>query len=513
MPILPPVKKHHRIRWTVLGVGAAGLIILIVGGWLFYRAIAVVNTQKLDGTNKKLGFFQQLSHLVTAGDRQLQGEAEDRVNILLMGIGGPGHDGPYLTDTMMVASYKPSTKQLAMISIPRDLVVDIPGYDYRKINNVLSIGRDIKYPGGGEAMAVKVVSDLLEMPIQYYARVDFTGFEQVVDRLGGVTVNVENAFTDYQYPTLNYGYQTIRFQVGQQTMNGDIALKYARSRHGNSGEGSDFARARRQQKILFAVKEKALSLGTLINPVKVSDLLGAIGDHSQTNMEVWEMVRLAKLVLDVNSDQVINKVIDDSADGLLQAETGLGGAFILVPRDRNYEDIRFFAQQIFLIGAAEKEGAKVLVVNAGAPVTLAASTAKSLAAFGLTTVSTPLTLTGTTVEQTQVITATAGQFPFTNQLLNLYRYARTTTTLSAWAQQTGDTAIAERLAEPVTTNVNAGLGNPNLVLVLGKDQPASTARIIPVFTKPQTAVVTPTKTKTTTPTTKKPTTTNTNPKI
>ena len=106
-----------------------------------------MNTKKLDGSN--VSFFQQLSRIVTSNGDQLQGESEDRVNILLLGYGGPGHDGPYLTDTMMVASIQPSTKHVALLSIPRDLVVDIPGYDYRKINSVLSFGRDSKYPGGG----------------------------------------------------------------------------------------------------------------------------------------------------------------------------------------------------------------------------------------------------------------------------------------------------------------------------------------------------------------------------
>ncbi|MBI3572602.1 MAG: LCP family protein, partial [Candidatus Kerfeldbacteria bacterium] len=292
-------RRHHRLRWSLLSLSGIVIILLGLAGWIGYRAIAVVNTKKDGG--QRVSFFQQLTHLVTASNQQLQGENDDRVNILLLGIGGPGHDGPYLTDTMIVASYKPSTRQLSLLSIPRDLVVNIPGYDYRKINNVLSFGRDIKYPGGGETLTTKVVSDLLGIPIQYYARVDFKGFAEVIDQVGGVNVTVDQAFTDSQYPTENYGYQTVWFKAGPQQMNGDLALKYSRSRHGNNGEGSDFARARRQQKVIFGLKERLLSFGTLVNPKKISDILGSLGSHSQTNMEVWEMARLAQLVSSIKS--------------------------------------------------------------------------------------------------------------------------------------------------------------------------------------------------------------------
>ena len=260
----PKLVRHHRIRWTVLSVSALVLVVLVTGGWLAYRAISLINTKKLDGS--KLSFFQQLTHIVTSTDQQLQGESDDRVNILLLGYGGAGHDGPYLTDTMMLVSFQPSTKKVALISIPRDLYVNIPGYGYRKINEIMSDGRDQKYPGGGEAMTVKVVSDLLNTPIQYYASIDFNGFKQVIDQVDGVTVTVDRTFYDAMYPDSGIGYDPVSFKAGTQTMNGTTALKFARSRHGNNGEGTDFARAARQQKIILALKDKLLSFGTLSNP-------------------------------------------------------------------------------------------------------------------------------------------------------------------------------------------------------------------------------------------------------
>ncbi|MBI2984868.1 MAG: LCP family protein [Candidatus Kerfeldbacteria bacterium] len=484
-------KRHHRLRWTLLTVGGLLAVFMIVAGWLIYRAISIVNTRKLDGSSDKLSFFQQLTHLVASSDQQLQGEREDRINILLLGIGGPGHEGPYLTDTMMVASIKPSTKQVALLSIPRDLVVNIPGYDYRKINNVLAIGRERHYPGGGDALAVKVVSSTLDLPIQYYARIDFRGFEEIIDRLGGIKVDVARAFTDREYPTTNFGYQAIRFNAGSQTMNGDAALKYARSRHGNNGEGSDFARAARQQKILLATRDKALSLGTIINPKKVADILGSLGAHHQTNLEVWEMIRLAKLVGDVNQDTVITKVLDNSPTGLLTAAVGQAGAYILVPKDDGLGDIRFLAHQIFLIGLAEREQVTVVVANATRLTGLADATTKRLAGFGIT-VASPLSIRGATIGRTVLLDRSQGQAAKTIELVGLYARAQGSISLAEWQQQTGDETLAAAL-QTVNTPGEAGSGLPGsrrgsagntpvnapptktVVLILGQDQQSQAA--------------------------------------
>ncbi|MBI5467180.1 MAG: LCP family protein, partial [Candidatus Kerfeldbacteria bacterium] len=410
---LPPVKvqpRHHRLRWTFLSIAVLIVLVLGTGDWLAYRAISVINTRKLDNSNAKLSFLQQLTHIVTSGDEQLQGEADDRINMLLLGIGGPGHDGPYLTDTMIVVSYKPSLNQVSMLSIPRDLVVNIPGYDYRKINNVLSFGRDQKYPGGGEALTIKVVSDLLDIPIQYYGLIDFKGFQEIIDRVGGIDVTVDTAFTDYSFPDNNYGYQTIRFAKGPQHLDGTTALNFARSRHGNNGEGSDFARAARQQKIIEALKDKLLSFGTLSNPKKISDILGALGTHSQTNMEVWEMIRLAKLTGDVSRDRIINKVFEDSSTGFLKSATGTGGAYILVPRDGTYQDMKFLAQNIFLVHRAEVEAPHVAVVNATTFANLAQTMGKSISGFGLDVLKTA-SVKDATVGQTLILEANPGRFP------------------------------------------------------------------------------------------------------
>lgn len=309
-------------------------------------------------TNKPL--FQQLAHLITSRDRPLNGETQDRVNILLLGMGGPGHEGAYLTDTIILLSLKPSTKQIAMLSIPRDLAVTIPNNGIRKINAANALGRDQDYPGGGEALTGAVVSEVAGMPIHYFARVDFAGFTKLIDDLGGVPIVVDRSFTDREYPTKNFGYQTIAFKAGPQRLNGDRALKYVRSRHGNNAEGSDFARARRQQKVLSALKDKLFTLSILASPRRLATVLETFGDHTRTNMEIWEMLRTATLVRDSTS-AVTNLVLDSSPEGLLRDEVGLDGAYLLVPRSGTFAEVQALARNIFNLDAIQREQPTIAV--------------------------------------------------------------------------------------------------------------------------------------------------------
>ena len=362
--------------WIKIFVGLAAAILVFIISFSI-KIVSSVTTQDLNQQSGKVSLFQQLSHLLTKKDEAIKGE-DSRINVLLLGIGGAGHEGAYLTDTIILASLKPSTNQVALISIPRDLAVEIPGYDWRKINNALAFGREMNYPGGGENLTVKMVEDVTGLPIQYYGLVDFSGFEQVIDGLGGINIYVDKSFTDYEYPTLNYGYQTISFKQGQQKMNGDQALKYVRSRHGNNGEGSDFARAKRQQKVLAALKDKIFSFGSLINPTKISQAISTLGNHTKTNMEIWEMLRLSKLAQGVNGDQIITEVLDNGPDGPLKSEVGLNGAYILVPKAGNFSEIQYLAKNIFDEKKQNEENAKIIVQNGTSQAGLAEKIASQL---------------------------------------------------------------------------------------------------------------------------------------
>ena len=322
-------------------------------------------------------FLSKLKHLIPISDKQLKGEENDRINILLLGMGGEGHDGAYLTDTIMLASLKPSTKQVALISIPRDLVT--PVNNWRKINSINAYAEQTNPGSGGEATA-QAVSQLLQIPINYYIRADFNGFEKVINELGGVEIDVENTFDDYTYPAdgqednPNYyaRFEHLHIEKGLQTMDGALALKYARSRHAYGIEGSDFSRARRQQLLLEAIKNKLLSAKTLLNPVTVTKLVSEFNKDVSTSLSAWEMVRLWDLFKDVNREQITNRVLSDAPDGFLVAGTGEDGAYILTPRSGNFSDIINMTQNIFNPILTEttpkkyesiKDGATVIINN------------------------------------------------------------------------------------------------------------------------------------------------------
>ena len=288
--------------------------------------------------------FGQMRHFILSADRSLAGENADRINILLMGMGGEGHEGPNLTDTLMMVSVKPSTNQVALLSIPRDLLIPIPGQGWRKINSANAFG-EATTPGRGGEFARSTIEGLLGLDIPYYIRVDFNGFAKFVDTVGGLDVTVDKSFVDTTYPTENYGVQTVSFSQGQQRMNGKTALEFVRSRHGNNGEGSDFARAKRQQKILSALKEKLLTLRTFRNPTLIADMLATLRANVTTNLQIGEILRLAKIGQAIDRSKITNKVLDDSPGSPLMSSI-YGGAYVLVPRGDDWNGLRNAAANV-----------------------------------------------------------------------------------------------------------------------------------------------------------------------
>ena len=341
--IIIPNKRRKRIVTYLIAIIAIGLI---------FSGKILISSQ--NGTNwfSGTGFFSKLKHLVPITDKTLKGEENDRINILLLGMGGEGHDGAYLTDTIILASFQPSTKQVALISIPRDLVA--PVSNWQKVNSLNAYAEKADPGSGGEATA-QAFTELLQIPVDYYIRVDFNGFSNIIDELGGIEVNVENSLDDYSYPIMgqednpNYysRFEYLHIEKGLQTMNGSLALKYARSRHALSSEGSDFARARRQQLILEAVKNKLLSSKTLLNPAMITKLVNEFSQNISTNFNAWEVLRFWEMFKDVDRSKIINKVLSDAPDGLLVSGEGENGAYILTPRSGNFSEVRNLVKNIF----------------------------------------------------------------------------------------------------------------------------------------------------------------------
>lgn len=356
---LPPLEPTFQEKAPKRRLPALFLLLTLLGlgllfGYMWFQHIitspsddirsqVTLEPKKPQNLLKKISFLA-FNHDDTGSD--LAGAKEDRVNVLLLGMGGAGHDGPYLTDTIMIASIKPSTKQIALISIPRDLGVYIPGYGQQKINHVNAYG-ELKQPDWGAAAATELISKTFDLDIPYYIRLDFKAFEEIIDELGGVQVTVAKAFTDPMFPAPNSEFQTVTFKAGDQTMNGETALKYARSRHGNNGEGSDFARARRQQQILTALKDQITDIGVVANPITVTNILTDLENHLTTNMEFNELVSLARLGKSIGTENVESLVLDTSANGYLVNYFSPGGAFMLAPRTGNFDTINVAIKNVF----------------------------------------------------------------------------------------------------------------------------------------------------------------------
>ena len=328
------------------------------------------------GTFPKISLLSSLRRFVD-GD-QLKGEENDRVNILLLGIGGEGHEGPQLTDTIIFASYQPSTEKMGLMSLPRDMSVPIPGYGYRKVNHANAFG-ELDEKDSGPILASSVIGEVLDEEIPYYVRIDFNGFADLIDDMGGVDVYVETGFTDPTYPTHgrentvcesstppaiasdtsitstpspplspNYScrFEVLTFQEGWTHLDGETALKFVRSRHGTNGEGSDFARSARQQKVLLAIKDKVFSVSTFLNPSRISRLLETLLANIVTNLDVSEILRFAKSAKKIQEGELTHHVIDASEDSPLYATT-LNGAYVLLPKNDDWKPLQTIAEYIF----------------------------------------------------------------------------------------------------------------------------------------------------------------------
>ena len=268
---------------------------------------------------------------------------DQQINVLLLGYGGPGHDGPYLTDSMMLLSIRPGTREAIMISLPRDLWVKIPalpqgGYMMGKLNSAYAIGTDHgAYPNvrsdwktrtGGGDLAAATVSQMTGQPVDYWVGLDFKAFRDVVDALGGIRVDVPTTLDDPFFPAgESTGMMHIRIEAGWQQFDGERALEYARSRETTS----DFDRSRRQQLIMLAVRQRIFSLNAI---PRLLSLLGALEDNVRTNLRPGEMQQLAALAGWIRAQDIRRVAIDTS--NLLRSGYSSNGQYILQPLDPTY---------------------------------------------------------------------------------------------------------------------------------------------------------------------------------
>lgn len=372
-----PGKKRGKILKRFFPVLTVATLLILIGFFISF----------VTGPGKVFKFIFQQSGLKSD---------DGRVNILLLGNAGGVHDGAYLTDSIVVASYNLKEDKTYLFSIPRDLWLDKLKV---KINAVYEIGDE---KNQGLLLSEQTMGDILGIPIHYAIRLDFRGFVKAIDEVGGVDLDVERSFQDSLYPiegrendlcgfkeeerdfgedeakklniepgkkkvlispegqvatdsaeqSKGYVYftcrfETVNFKAGLTHMNGETALKYVRSRMGTNNEGSDFARSRRQQKVIEAFRKKVLSLETLANPTKVKGLIDAFGQSFETDIPMEHLLEFYKLAKKDQKSQSF--VIGAGGKAALLTNPPLqdyGEAWVLVPKGGNFNQIHQFVAQV-----------------------------------------------------------------------------------------------------------------------------------------------------------------------
>ncbi|MBN1440800.1 MAG: LCP family protein [Anaerolineales bacterium] len=352
----------------------------------------------------------------------------DRVTILALGLdardwGPEANSAAARSDTMLVLSMDPIAKTAAMLSIPRDLYVDIPGYGFDKINKAYFLAEKDRLPIGGPGLAIQTVENLLGLPIDYYAVVDFNSFTTFVDTIGGIDVYVpfDNMVID---PIGDEDVKELFF--GWNHLSGSEALAFARSR---STEGGDFDRGSRTMQVILAIRDKILTLDMVPKLIlEAGNLYEQLAGGIKTNLTLEQIVQLALVAKDVPRQKIPYAVIDESC--LLAVET-FGEEDVLIP---NLEKVRELRNTLFSSGGvlgyasppadlaslALKENAKIEIVNGSGTDGLAGATRDWLVRHGFSEAN--ITATTATAEQMNyypfytLITDYSGR-PYTVRLL------------------------------------------------------------------------------------------------
>lgn len=351
-PLNPPKKRGFKVWAKRFFLFVASLVLLAV---LFVGGKFLINAGK--------AFQGSLFGLLQSN--HLRGEDQGRVNILLAGNSAddPGHNGANLTDSIMIVSIDTKDNTAFMMSIPRDLYVNIPGHGYAKINEAYPDGQDSDfsepgYPDGGMGLLEKVVSENFGLELHYYALVDYTALKQAVDAVGGIDVHIHSSDPRGLYDpsrdwTSRHYAPLVKLSNGEHHLSGQQALNLARARgdaYGSYGFAqSDYTRTANQRMMIVALKDKATSVGVALNPIKIANLLDSFGNNVTTNFKTDEVRRLFDIAKKVPSDQIKSVGLNDvGGKNLLRSYATHSGQSALVPAAgiNDYSDIDAYLDQL-----------------------------------------------------------------------------------------------------------------------------------------------------------------------
>lgn len=380
-----PKRNYKKI---VLGFLAVFLVFLVVFfGWRAYNLTKKIIVAKSSSASPYLSGGDDLAKTdiskFESGDR--------RINILLLGKGGEDHPGGNLTDTIQVVSIDPKNKEVAILSIPRDLYIKVDGLGSHKINSIYTLAKNNDLDKNIESenedkksseddskslnLMKQVTGDLLGVPIHYAAVLNFDGFKKIIDILGGIEINVTEEIYDPYFPDKYVlGYEEFYVEKGINQFDGEQALKYARSRETTS----DFDRSKRQQEILIAAKDKALKV---MNVKKLSQILNVLSENLKTDLQLGEIEELSKIAAGIKTENIKTKVLDDAEDGLLYADK-YEEMYVLLPKDDSLKQMHIFISQFFKDPLIVEEKARIAISSSTKGKTYAHKIYDELVSFG-----------------------------------------------------------------------------------------------------------------------------------
>jgi len=326
-----PARAVPVRRVTFAALAVLALLAILALSWSLSRVFSAASPPLSQSASAAAQTAPQTDQAASSVDSSLTAtwEKRGRVNFLLLGLDKPTRGGLQRSDSITIVTVDTVNKTAGMITIPRDLMVSIPGQakpTQDRINTAHVWGDLYKYPGGGPALAKRTIYENFGIPVDYYVSVDFAGLMKIVDAVGGIDINVEKAVND---KAANFYMPT-----GMQHMDGETALWYARSRLSDS----DFWRARRQQQVLMALREKALRLDIVS---KLPALLPAMWGTIRTDLSPADVLALAPIAKEIDVRNIHNRVIDETM--VTSSRTPLG-ASVLLPK---WEPIRQAVREVF----------------------------------------------------------------------------------------------------------------------------------------------------------------------
>ena len=428
----------HRLAGTAPAAILVALILLTVGGTTYLASRVITFVNHVTGGGFSVASLTQAAGISEppAGSiaYRLKHKDPTPINILMLGYGGQENDAPYLTDTIMAVRLDPASGRIAMISIPRDLYVNIPAWpasahitNKQKINAAFEFGTDEaqaiestykkpEYRGrdGGGHLAEDTVGSVTGLHFDRYVGVDFKAFRQMVDALGGVDVCLDGPLDDYNYPDYHNGYVRggIHFAAGCQHVNGEQALRLSRSRDAvQAAQASDFGRARRQQVVIAAVKKQALSADGLSKGLQ---LMTALNDNFRTDLTVSDIAAIYNWSKKIDDTSILHYALTNT-NLLTTGGCGPGSAgYILCPDDPSFQVIHDWVGQTFPAPRVVAGHAPVQVAWGGNPSSVADGVTDLLKPYGFQ-VGNPVRPRAT--QTTVIYDFSGGAYPETSEFL------------------------------------------------------------------------------------------------